>query len=61
MGRGVDGTVREKRRLHVVGKMRQGLLGIGFTSKGRAAQRLEGFHFVGTLLERNASKVTLCL
>ena len=41
----------EKRRLHVVGKTRQGLVGIRFTGKGRAAQRLESFHFVGTLLE----------
>jgi hypothetical protein len=34
-----------------VGKTRQGLVGIRFTGKGRAAQRLEGFDFVGTLLE----------
>ena len=51
MGRGGDGTVREKRGLHVVGKTCQGLSGIRFTGKGRAAQRLEGFDFVGTLLE----------
>ena len=47
MGRGADGTVMEKRGLQVVGKTRQGLLGIRFTGKGRAAQRLEGFDFVG--------------
>ena len=51
VGRGADGTVMEKRGLHVVGKTRQGLVGIRFTGKGRAAQRLEGFDFVGTLLE----------
>src|SRR4051812_23951028 len=50
MGRGVDRAVMEKRRLHVMGKTRQGLLGIRFTGKGRATQRLEGFDFVGTLL-----------
>ena len=33
------------------GQTRQGLVGIRFTGKGRAAQRLEGFDFVGTLLE----------
>ena len=43
LGRGGDGTVSEKRGLHVVGKTRQGLSGIRFTGKGRAAQRLEGF------------------
>ena len=50
VGRGADGTVREKRGLHVVGKTRQGLVGIRFTGKGGAAQRLEGFACVGTLL-----------
>ena len=50
VGRGGDGTVREKRGLHVVGKTRQGLLGIRCTGEGGAAQRLEGFDFVGTLL-----------
>ena len=50
MGRGGDGTVREKRGLHVVGKTPQGLSSSRFTGKGRAAQRLEGFDFVGTLL-----------
>src|SRR5713101_2444899 len=50
VGRGADGTVREKRGLQVVGKTRQGLLGIRFTGKSRAAQRLEGFDVVGTLL-----------
>jgi hypothetical protein len=49
-GRGADGTVRKKRGLQVVGKTRQGLVGIRFTGKGCAAQRLEGFDFVGTLL-----------
>jgi hypothetical protein len=43
LGRGADGTVREKRGLQGVGKMRQGLVGIRFTGKGRAAQRLESF------------------
>ena len=50
VGRGADGAVMEKRGLQVVRKTREGLLGIRFTGKGRAAQRLEGFDFVGTLL-----------
>ena len=51
LGRGADGAVVEKRGLHVVGKMRQGLVGIRFTGEGRAAQRLEGFDFAVTLRE----------
>src|SRR5262245_5389041 len=51
LGCGADGAVVEKRGLQVVGKMRQGLVGIRFTGKGRAAQRLEGFDFAVTLLE----------
>jgi hypothetical protein len=34
-----------------VGQTREGLVGIGFTSTGRAAQRLEGFDCVRTLCE----------
>ena len=41
VGRGVDSTGMEKRALQVVGKTRQGLVGIRFTGKGRAAQRLD--------------------
>ena len=48
--RGADGAVVEKRRLQAVRKTGQRLLGIRFTGKGRAAQRLEGFDFVVTLL-----------
>ena len=51
VGRGADGTVREKRGLQGVGQTRQGSVGIRFTGKGGAAQRLEGFDCVGTLLE----------
>src|SRR5215831_12412353 len=48
--RGADGAVVEKRGLQVVGKMLQSLVGIRFTGKARAAQRLEGFDVVLTLL-----------
>jgi hypothetical protein len=41
LGCGADGAVMEKRSLPVVGKMRQGLLGICCPGKGGAAQLLE--------------------
>ena len=51
MRRGADGTGMEKRGLQVVCKTRPRLVGVRFTGKGGAAQRLAGFAFVGPLLE----------
>jgi hypothetical protein len=50
MRRGVDGTVREKRGVHVVGTTCQGLSGLCVTGTGPAAQRLAGLDCVGTRL-----------
>jgi hypothetical protein len=41
----------EKCGLQIVGKTRQGLLGICGTGKSRAAERLEGFDFLLTVLQ----------
>ena len=50
VGRGADGAVVEKRGLQACLKTRERLLGIRFTGKGGAAQRLESSDFLVTLL-----------
>src|SRR5918999_3187354 len=51
-GYGADGALGQERGLQALRKGRKSLLRIGFTGKGRAAQFLESFDFLLTVLEQ---------